>query len=840
MKNNNHWLVNITLTGLGFIVPSVNAQDYYFNPAALEMQDSTQQSADLERLYSAGGKMPGNYRVDIYMNGNFVETRSVSFIEQGNKLAPELTLKQLTALGVKDQAFPLLAQLPAEQSITDIGKYIPDASTDFELEQQRLNISIPQTALNAQARGYIDPELWDQGLPALLFNYAVSGSDTRRDNQAENSQNYYLNLQSGMNMGAWRLRNYSTYTRDDNNQRSWNSAYTYLQRDIHALKSQFIVGESTTPGMVFDSNQFTGVQITSDDSMLPDSMKGFAPSVRGIAQSNAQVTVRQNGYVIYQTYVAPGAFEINDLYPTAASGDLQVTITEADGSERTFIQPFSAVPLMLRQDQLKFSVVMGRYRSTNANSSTPGFSQSSLMYGLPRATTLYGGLLAAENYRAVSIGLGHGFGGIGSVSVDVTQANSTLRNNTTSAGQSYRIQYAKDFAETGTTFTLASYRYSTQGFYTFQETNEIGTVSDTSSDYSNIGYNNNKRSKFQLNLNQSFKEYGSVYISAYQQDYWRMKGYQRTVNLGYSQNIMGISYSLGYSYSQMPDSQNGDKQLSFNIQIPLSRFLSNSWATYSLNSASHGSVNQQAGIAGTALEDNNLNYSVQESNGNQGQGNSGNTSLRYKGSHGEINAGYNYTKDNQQINYGAQGGIVVHPYGVTLSQSLGDTIALVRAPGAAGIKLENNTAIYTDAYGYAVVPYVSTYRHSRIGLDTRSMGNNVDIETTVQRVTPTRGAVVLANFTTRIGKRAVITLRYQGKPVPFGATAALLQDDETAPNSGLVGDSGQVYLSGVPEQGMLLVQWGKTADKQCKANFTLPAAKNNETEALQIFDATCQ
>jgi outer membrane usher protein len=33
--------------------------------------------------------------------------------------------------------------------------------------------------------------------------------------------------------------------------------------------------------------------------------------------------VRQNGYVIYQNTVAPGAFEINDLYPTGSSGDFR-------------------------------------------------------------------------------------------------------------------------------------------------------------------------------------------------------------------------------------------------------------------------------------------------------------------------------------------------------------------------------------------------------------------------------------------------------------------------------------------------------------------------------------
>ncbi|MBZ3661310.1 fimbria/pilus outer membrane usher protein [Salmonella enterica subsp. enterica serovar Kentucky] len=74
-------------------------------------------------------------------------------------------------------------------------------------------------------------------------------------------------------------------------------------------------GDSYTPSALFDSLPFRGLQLASDDNMLPDSMKGFAPTIHGIARSNAQVTIRQNGYIINQRYVPPGAFTINDLYP---------------------------------------------------------------------------------------------------------------------------------------------------------------------------------------------------------------------------------------------------------------------------------------------------------------------------------------------------------------------------------------------------------------------------------------------------------------------------------------------------------------------------------------------
>ncbi|MBV6694002.1 fimbria/pilus outer membrane usher protein [Serratia quinivorans] len=816
---------------LGLLSPALHAEDY-FNPAALEIQDPAQQPVDLSRFVEAGGQMPGVYRVDIYLNGNRVDTRNVTFVLLNNKLHPELTAQQLVDMGVKQQAFTALAQLPPDGTLSDIGKYIPDAGSDFNFSQQRLDISIPQAALNTEARGYVDPALWDQGMPAALLNYTFSGSSTQRDGQSGTENDYYLNLRSGVNLGAWRLRNYSTYTDSASGGQHWNTINTYLQRDVQALKGQLTLGESSTPGDVFDSTQFSGLQLASDDTMLPDSLKGFAPVVRGIAQSNAQVTIRQSGNIIYQSYVPPGAFAISDLYPTSSSGDLDVTVREADGSERHFAQPFSAVPIMQREGRLKYAMTAGKYRSTLSGSRKPGFGQTSLIYGLPYDTTVYGGVLGADNYRALTLGLGHGFGEWGSVSADATQANTTLRDNTGRQGQSYRIQYAKDIAASGTTFTLAGYRYSTQGYYTFQEANEMGLSSED-----NWGLNYNKRTKAQLNLSQSLKEFGSIYISAYQQNYWGLSGYERTASTGYNLSLNGISYSLSYAYTQAPGNNANDQQFAFSLQVPLSKWLPNSWASYSVNNDKRGNTSQQAGISGTALADNNLSYSVQQSYSNHGGGNSGSASANYKGTYGEASAGYNYNDGSRQMNYGLQGGIVVHPYGVTLSQQLGETVALVRAPGADNLKVENNTGVYTDWRGYAVVPYTSTYRKNRIALDTQSMGDDVDIETNTQTVIPTKGAIVLANFTTRVGSRVLFTLHYQDKPLPFGATVSLVQADPATPNAGIVGDSGQAYLSGVPQQGQLQAQWGEAADQQCQVSFTLPEQAEG---AMRSVDAACR
>ena len=62
-----------------------------------------------------------------------------------------------------------------------------------------------------------------------------------------------------------------------------------------------------------------------------------------------QVSIRQNGYEIYQSTVPPGPFTIDDLYAAGNGGDLQVTIKEADGSRQVFSVPWSTVPVLQRE-----------------------------------------------------------------------------------------------------------------------------------------------------------------------------------------------------------------------------------------------------------------------------------------------------------------------------------------------------------------------------------------------------------------------------------------------------------------------------------------------------------
>jgi outer membrane usher protein len=268
----------------------------YFNPALLEVDNPSMKGVDLSK-FEDGSQAPGKYRVEVVLNDQTVDTREIEFnsvedAQGDHHLQPCLSVGLLQSYGVKTELFP---DLDKESTCVNFAA-IPQASADFIFSAQKLLLSFPQAALTSQARGYVAPDMWDEGINAFLLNYSLSGDNAWSKNRnASNSNSQYANLRPGINIGPWRLRNYTTWNRDTDGKARWDSAYTYAQRNIVALKSQITLGDSSSPSDVFDSLPFRGGQLASDDEMLPDSQKGYAPVVRGIARTNAQVVVRQNG-----------------------------------------------------------------------------------------------------------------------------------------------------------------------------------------------------------------------------------------------------------------------------------------------------------------------------------------------------------------------------------------------------------------------------------------------------------------------------------------------------------------------------------------------------------------
>ncbi len=831
--------------------------EFYFNPRFLS--DDPTAVADLSGFENGQEIPPGTYRVDIYLNDGYMTTRDVTFDagDKGKGLLPCLTRGQLASMGLSTSSIAGLGELPAD-SCVPLLEMIEDMTIRFDVAQQRLYLTIPQAFMGNRARGSIPPELWDDGINALLLNYNFTGNTVHND--IGGSSNYaYLNLQSGLNLGAWRLRDNTTWSYSSgsaNNENQWQHINTWLERDVTPLRSRLTLGDSYTNGDIFDGINFRGVQLASDDNMLPDSQKGFAPVIHGIARGTAQVSIKQNGYEIYQSTVPPGPFTINDLYAAGNSGDLQVTIKEADGSSQVFTVPYSSVPVLQREGYSRYTVTAGEYRSGNNQQEKPKFFQGTLLQGLPAGWTLYGGTQLADRYHAFNLGVGKNMGELGALSLDVTQANATLPDDSDHQGQSVRFLYNKSLTDTGTNIQLVGYRYSTHGYFSFADTTysrmsgyNVATqdgvieVKPTFTDYYNLAYN--KRGKIQASITQQLGRTATLYLNGSHQTYWGTGKADQQLQAGLNTAVNDINWTLSYSLTKNAWQQGRDQMLAVNVNIPFSHWLrsdsKSAWrhasASSSMSNDLHGRMSTLAGLHGTLLEDNNLSYSMQTGYAGGGEGNSGGTgyaALNYRGGYGNANVGYSRSDGIKQLYYGLSGGVLAHADGVTLSQPMNDTVVLIKAPGADNVKVENQTGVQTDWRGYAVLPYATEYRENRVALDTNSLADNVDLDDAVASVVPTHGAIARAEFKAHVGLKLLMSLIYNGKPVPFGA----LVTPAGSQGSSIVADNGQVYLSGMPLAGKVLAKWGEGPNASCEADYSLPPESKNQ--ALSQLSAVCR
>ena len=569
--------------------PFAARADLYFNPRFLA--DDPAAVADLSGFEKGQEVPPGTYRVDIYLNNGFMTTRDVTFQAdaQGHGLSPCLTRGQLASMGVDTGRVPGMATLDSTACVP-LTTLISEATTRFDVGQQRLYLTVPQAFMGNHARGYIPPELWDNGITAGLINYNFTGNNAH--NTTGGSSRYaYLNLQSGLNIGAWRLRDNSTWSYSSggstsSNENRWQHVNSWLERDITPLRSRLTLGDSYTNGDVFDGINFRGAQLASDDNMLPDSQKGFAPVIHGIARGTAQVSIRQNGYEIYQSTVPPGPFTIDDLYAAGNGGDLQVTIKEADGSRQVFSVPWSTVPVLQREGHTRFALTAGEYRSGNSQQETPDFFQGTAMHGLPAGWTLYGGTQLADRYRAFNLGVGKNMGYFGALSLDITQANATLADDSEHQGQSVRFLYNKSLDETGTNLQLVGYRYSTRGYYNFADTtyrrmsgysvetqDGVIQVKPKFTDYYNLAYS--KRGKVQLSVTQQLGRTATLYLSGSHQTYWGTDDADEQLQAGARILDVNVGASLVAETMLLPDLV---QRLVSRVDVPLSLDSSNAQA----------------------------------------------------------------------------------------------------------------------------------------------------------------------------------------------------------------------------------------------------------------------
>ncbi|WP_313488440.1 fimbrial biogenesis outer membrane usher protein [Pseudescherichia sp.] len=775
--------------------------------------------------------LPGAYDLDIYLNDEWRGRYSLVVTEDPQKTC--LPLSQIQQIGIKIEAFKDLKS----DDCLPLNEAVQGGSVGYDISQLALKLTVPQAWVNAHERGYMPPETWDRGINALYTSYYASQyySDYKQNGTSKNS---YANFNSGLNLLGYQLHSSTNYTKSDDNRGKWKSNTLYLERGIAELMSTARAGDMYTNSELFDSVRFKGIRLWRDMQMLPNSKQNFSPIVRGIAQSNALVTIEQNGFRVYQSEVPPGPFAIDDLQLAGGGADLDVTVKEADGSTTHYLVPYSNVPKMLQPGVVKYDLAAGRSHIEGA-SDQADFMQGSWQYGVNNLITIYTGTMLSDDYNAFLLGSGWNTR-LGAVSLDVTRSHSSQDSGATYDGQSYQVTWSKYLSPTGTQLSMAAWRYSSKDYRTFNDhvwANSKNSYHREDDDFYDIAdyYQNDfgRKNSVSMAINQALPEgWGSLSGSAMWRDYWQRSGTRSDYQLSYSNSWSRVTYTLSASQTYDEDDRE-DKRFNIYFSIPFSwgdDIATSRRDIYVSNSTTFnddGYQQNNTAISGIAGNRDQFNYGVNLSHQRQESETAAGANLTRHAPFATLDGSYSQSNHYNQASGSIHGGVVAWGDGVSLTNSLSETFAIIDAPGLKGAAVQGNKYNTTNSRGKAISSSLTPYRENTLLVDTTGADSDVALNGNRRVVVPYRGAVVLAKFDTDERKPWFFRAkRPDGTPLTFGYEV----EDETGHNVGVVAQGSQLFIrtNSVPQQVRV------ATDKQQGLSCTITFDKTIDESKIYI------
>lgn len=777
-----------------------NNNDIEFETRALDIHDK--QSISLSN-FSRPDYMPaGNYLLSLKLNNRTIGTREFQVLELDGNSKVCFTQELLQKFDLKKNVLQgMLKHTPPEDSACIIIQDYDGSTVRIDRKKSELLLTIPQASLNYSDPDWTPPAQWDEGIPGILLDYTASGN-VYHNNQGASNLSLSGYGTAGVNVGAWRLRsNHQAFlykSKQGERQSRISTPAAYLTRSLNNVGAHLTIGRHYLSSDVFDSIDYSGVSMSSDDRMLPPALRGYAPVIEGIANSNAKVIItRGDNNVIYERIVPPGKFIINDLSDTA-SGELKVTIREENGEERTSTIQTANVPFLTRSGHVRYKVMMGQ---TNEHGSfNPHLATAEASIGLLSGASLFGGfILTDKNYYAISSGVGYDMNSLGALSFDITHTNAQL-NNSQQRGQSYRINYSKMFDSIDSQITFAGYRFSEENFLTLNDFISMKNSPD---------YASTSKESYNIVASKTFSNLGFSLNAIYtKQTYWQDVSDSNTYGLSISKtlDIAGLKNISTYlsvnrteykkSFYAQNQKNNDSIYLSFNIPLGSRTYLNTAMRT------NNGKFSPSTSYTNNVEPDSSWSVgantfgSLRESkvNGNASQkwdkvattlnGSMSNNDY-YLG--GSVKSGFTATSH----------GIVMHRDGYS-----GNSRLMIDTNGIPGVYVGNGSRSEpTNAQGLAIINDIPEYYRTDYSVDVNRLPDDVDSSIPNIQTVLTKGAIGYKKLNVHRGIKAFIRLiDSQGQPIPFGTT---VEETTEQRGVGMVGENGEVYISGVHKDSML-------------------------------------
>lgn len=555
------------------------------------------------------------------------------------------------------------------------------------------------------------------GLGYTVNTFRTTGSDN-------SGTQTYLGFIAGADLGNWHVRERGALQVQTGRESVYQNVDAYLQRDLPSLKSQFAIGDLFTDGAVFDSIGVRGVQFGSNDRTSATS-GAYAPVIRGVAMSNALVSVTQNGIRLYQTTVAPGPFEIDDVVPTGSGGNLRVTVTEADGSRHSFTVPYASVRQPLKAGSARFKVAGGVIREAQI-SRHDALLQGTLQYGFTNTVTGYGGVIAAQGYLAGQAGAAIETP-VGTLSADVTQARADVGHDTgRSSGTSLRIGYNKLIEPTDTSLSVAAYSYSSGGFLSLREA-MLGR--DAASSGRNAGAEYRRRNQLQVTLNQHLGGAdGTLYVVGSTGNDWNHSGMQTEFQAGYSNTMRvfdrNVNYDVSVSRQRQGDGRTMSNQVFASVSVPLGKSQRAPVLATGFARDSRAGWAEQTALTGSAGAGGDVSYGV--FGANTARSTVGGGHVQYRGPYAHVGGSASGGTGYSQMSANLQGSVSAGPK----TGFSGDRSADAAKPRGVAAPV---AGVVEERPGHADVPQLLPSAHDAIVLDAplHSFSRTESVENTI-------------------------------------------------------------------------------------------------------------
>ncbi|WP_340642442.1 fimbria/pilus outer membrane usher protein [Photobacterium damselae] len=819
------------LSSLVLLALSTPVNAVEFNLDVIDTADKD--NIDFSRFSQAGYIMPGNYQMQVVINDRAISPKNfdVSFREAQDSALPKacITPDMINLMGLKEESLEKVTYW-SDGQCADFSK-VEGVIIRPDIAASSLFLSIPQIWLEYTDASWLPPSQWENGIPGLLVDYNINAS-INKPNDGATSQSVSYNGTLGANAGAWRLRadyqgsiNKSSTSDSDFD---WNRFYAY--RAIPSLQSNFMVGENYINSDVFSSWRYTGLSLESDERMLPPNLRGYAPQITGVADTNARVVISQQGRIIYETTVPAGPFSIQDL-DSYVRGRLNVEIIEQNGEKKHFQVDTAYVPYLTRPGQVRYKVVSGRSRADNHRMEGPWFLASEASWGISNRWSLYGGAIVAGDYNALSLGLGRDLSQYGTISADLTQSFADLPDESSKEGKSFRVSYSKRFDQADTDITFAGYRFSERDFMTMQQYLDARYRDDSAG---------REKEMYTISMNKNFQEWNtSVGLQYNYQTYWDQRSsnsYTFSVNNYFDVfDVKNVSLGLTASRSQYSRNEadiHSNDSYNDSIFLRLSVPLDSGTLSYSGN-MSAGRYSQSVGYSDSVnggLSSYSINAGI-NSGGDLGTQGTLSAYVSHSTPYADVSANIATQHDNYtSLGFSASGGATLtlnggafHAGGVN-----GSTRLLVDTDGVANVPIDGGR-VSTNHWGIGVVTDMSSYYRNTVSVDLNKLPDDIEATQSVVESVLTEGAIGYRKFDVLKGHKLFATFTLPNKHYPpFGASVT----NDKGHELGLIGDQGLVWLGGINPGDVLNVNWANKP--QC--SVTIPKDVNSN----KILTLGCQ